>query len=307
MVVEVDTGAEALVDPRATRRLIALELADVQIAPPLELDPGQSHSVFVRVVRSEGDDLAVELWEHGSAYGVRRVSGSGSSALRSRRIALVAAELVRLLGRRRQREAQLAERARQAEQSAEPAWRGVPIYVRPAISAVGVAARVGGDSWLAGPSLEVALLSDAGPRLALGAGWWVGETQGGGGLRWAELAVIPSYRVSLARSVGLDLGAVGAVSSLRLTGLELSGAAASTGDTWGARAAARVRLQVRLSDDLAIAAGPELGFALRSLQVVAGEGAESRLGGAWLGAGVALVVDPWWVGSAEGTGGAPPR
>src|SRR6187399_284920 len=63
--IEIDARAEALIEPRAVRRLVQLELADVDVRPA----PGQRDTVlFVRVLGAGEGQLRIELWERGVAY-----------------------------------------------------------------------------------------------------------------------------------------------------------------------------------------------------------------------------------------------
>src|SRR6187431_2323057 len=86
--------------PRATRRLVQLELSEIDV-PQASANKRSRAPLFFRVVLVE-PDVRVELWERGEYYGARGVSGSNAAGqLGARRVALAAAELARRLQRRR--------------------------------------------------------------------------------------------------------------------------------------------------------------------------------------------------------------
>src|SRR4051812_30881747 len=135
-VIEIDPRAEALIDPRALRRRVQLELADVTVPPPL----GQSEAaLFFRVLALSGSELKIELWERGVAYGSHVVAGGADAGpLLARRVALAAAELARELSDTREDEAtERAEAAAQRavlERAARERTRDGPRALRPGVS-----------------------------------------------------------------------------------------------------------------------------------------------------------------------------
>ena len=225
VVVEIDTRAEKAVKARLTRRLIALEIREVEVPPaPGEEAPGRDRSLFVRVVGAEDGRLRVELWEHGVFHGARHLSTSTESSqrLRSRRIALAAAELARRL--RRQRLAEAFRRAQDyaRDDKAKIQTGAPPPVARVALRAATHAAAVGpGNLYLAGPELAGVIRSRSGASLQLSMGWLFGTAPplaGSTGVRWLEVAVTPSYTAALGRGVELDVGAAAAAAALNFSG-----------------------------------------------------------------------------------------
>ncbi|HYP90384.1 MAG TPA: hypothetical protein VEQ59_19565, partial [Polyangiaceae bacterium] len=99
VVVEIDLGAERLVDARSARRLVPLELADVALPTTSRGTP----VLFFRVLGRDAGTLRLELWERGEFHGARTLSGAGENPqLVARRVALAAAELGRRLARKRE-------------------------------------------------------------------------------------------------------------------------------------------------------------------------------------------------------------
>ena len=121
VLVEIGDSAESLLDARATRRLVQLELSEIDV-PPASGNKRARAPLFFRVVLVE-PDVRVELWERGEYYGARVVSGSNAAGqLGARRVALAAAELARRLQRKRQVQAErerVAELSRAAEAARE--------------------------------------------------------------------------------------------------------------------------------------------------------------------------------------------
>jgi len=297
VVVEIDQKAEALLDPHLTRRLIQLELGDVEV-PPSEPPPGtpaEPSSLFFRVLVTRRGTLRVELWDHGEFGGARSVSTArGSSQIRSRRIALASAELARRLRQKRVYEVQQRARAKMRtknQQKAEAAARA-PRFV---LVAGAVGAALGpGDAWLAGPTLAGRLrLGHA--RLAVGAAWMPGAVPLAAGTpsaRWLELSLSPSYAVPLGRGFDLDVGLTAAAAAVHMTGNAALDGIDNEHDTWSARAVGHFYLEPRLSRTLSLSIGPEVGAVLRRIPVVDAQGARHRLGGLWLGAQLGVVLDP---------------
>src|SRR5258706_16211119 len=117
VVIEIDSAAEHWVDARSARRLIPLELSDVDVPPAPALRRAAA-TLFFRVLGRPDGALRVELWERGEFHGARVLSASGENAqLVARRVTLAAAELGRRLSRKRQAQLereQVEERARAA-------------------------------------------------------------------------------------------------------------------------------------------------------------------------------------------------
>jgi hypothetical protein len=295
VVVEVTARAEQQLDPRLTRRLIELELGDVEVPPSAsETHPRSYTTVFFRVLVPRADALRIELWDRGEFHGARSISGQGSRQLRARRVALGAAELVRRLREKRLAEArQLAEqKERLAQEQAErDAWEHKP--------AIALASRVSGavvgpgDLWLAGPGLSGQLRLAGGARLDLGIRWLWGGAPGVDDARvsWLELEVTPSQALRITPAFDIDLGIQAAAAAVHLSPAAAVDGVAGADDTWSARAGVVALAEPRLSPWARLSAGPELGVVLRRIPVRDEHGRDRLLGGLWIGASVALVLD----------------
>jgi len=189
VTVEIADGAEALLDARATRRLIALELADVNV-PRLDSAKRARSSLFFRVVQV-GPDLRVELWERGEFHGARVVSGTNAAGqLGARRVALAAAELARRLQKKRQVQAErelreAAARARARDRAARLTLDG-PLALRPSFELTGVG---GASATLFGPRLLGQWTFAKRARLDGGLAWLAGGAPHGSKLEWLELSI----------------------------------------------------------------------------------------------------------------------
>ncbi len=296
MVVEIDELAESLLDARLTRRLVKLELADVDV-PVEPLPKGAKHhaSLFFRVFVTPTGLVRVELWDRGEFHGARSLSPTyGSPQLRARRIALAAAELARGLRQKRLAEARLAARPKKNNDAAEHETR-VPPY-RFDLAARGGIALVGpGDAWLAGPGLGAGLHVGKHARLELGAAWLAGSSavaSPSAKLRWLELSLAPSWDFALARRTTLGAGIVAAASAVHVSGVAGVDDVAGEADTWSSRAAGRVALGVQLSRAVSVALAPEVGAVLRRVPFVDQGGAHGGVGGLWLGATLGVAIDP---------------
>jgi hypothetical protein len=279
LILEVSPDASPNVDPRASERLIALEIADIDVPSP----PGIAFRapLYFRILPLSTAAVRIELWELGKPYGVRSVSTVGSDSLKARRIALAAAELARQLRQRR-----IAELAREKEVAANrgPDSRefGVPIYARFAASGGASGAAIGGTgAWLVGPTLETTLRFGTGQRLSLGAAWLAGDAPvlRDGSMRWLEASLAFAQALPIARALKLELGVSAGAASVRVSG----GDVASTLDTWSARAVLSLRLEARLGDYTAMAVGPDVGALLRPVEVTDPGSGDHRLSGVWLG------------------------
>jgi hypothetical protein len=297
VVVEIDDSASSLLDTRLARRLIQLELSDLDIPP----DPVLAHSprgtaLFFRVSAARGGaTFRVELWDHGEFCGARLLTGErGSPELGSRRVALAAAELARRLHQRRLREIAVANAKRKAAENAKnEAAARVP---RLALSAGALAAWLGpGDAWLAGPELRGELRLFGGARLGVGVAWLAGALDGvpqSPGLRWFELSLSPSWTARLAPSFDLDAGLTASAAVAHFTRVSAVDGIAGELDTWSARAALHLLAEPRLARGVRLEVGPEIGALLRPLPFRDDAGIERHVGGLWLGATLGVVLDP---------------
>jgi hypothetical protein len=286
-VVEIGPRAEKLVEPLFTRRLMQLELNDVDV--PLEQGLGQKAkrlSLFYRVLAIEPHSIRIELWERGVFYGARSVDVSrGGSQLHSRRIALAAGELARDL-----RQARLARALEPKKTSGDTAPRPASEPVRLEVVSGAQGAWIGGGKLgLLGPEIGGQLGFDSGPELELRASWLFGGLVNAPGpvyAVWRELALSPGYMRRVSRTVGIGGGATFAAAALHLTRVASVDDHASSSDAWSARATLNAKLRVDLSELLTLSVRPEFGATLRHVEVVDRRAEERRLGGVWVGLGV---------------------
>ncbi len=290
VLIEISDAAEALLDARATRRLVRLELLDIQVAPPLGdkrgLDP-----LFFRVVQ-QGADLRVELWQRGEAHGARLVSGSGvGGQLSARRVALAAAELARRLKKKRQLavERERLDSAARAVALAEdePGAQASPLALRSSVAAVRVGSRA---ALLAGPRLLAQWTFARRARVDAGLSWLLGRAPSAARTEWLELSLAPSRRVTLSSTVDLDLGAELAAAWVRLAHVRGVDLIADQNETWSARATALVRLEPRLSRRARLSVGATGGLLLREVPFQPLSGGIERLHGLWLGLDLGVVL-----------------
>ena len=295
VLVEIGDSAETLLDARATRRLVALELADIDV-PPATGNPRAPRPLFFRIVQVERD-LRVELWERGEFLGARVVSGTNAGGqLAARRVALAAAELARRLQRKRQvqaeRERSLAlARAAAAAIEARRALDG-PFALRSSLELSSTGSMSG---LLAGPRLSGQWELTALPRrtrLEAGVAWLAGSAPGSAKLEWSELSVSLVHRFALAETLDLDLGLNAAAASVRLTGVRAVDAIADQHETWSARGGLVLRLEPRLSRHVRFSIGGEAGTLLRTIPFQGLAGDSERLRGMWLGLSLGVVLTP---------------
>lgn len=278
-------------DARSARRLVPLELADVNV-PPL----GAARStadLFFRVLRRNGGALRIELWERGEFYGARSLNVAGENPqLLARRVALASAELARRLARRR--EATLARDARVREARLAREWlraqrtQDGPVALRSELGLASVPSRAslfgvrsGGEFSLYGPL-----------RLDVSAEAWGGALQSSLKTELYGVALGPAYRLVLTRSLDLDLGARAAAFIVQAPGAaSLDGVPRQMG-SWTALVGGTARLQLRLTRQLRASLGVDAGPLLRSMSYVTAGGDAERLSGWWWSGSLGLVVTP---------------
>lgn len=296
VVVEVTPKAEKRLDAQLARRLIRIELGDIEVPPrPTDKYPGAASTVFFRVLAPSHDRLHVELWDRGDFYGARGVSVTGSAQLRSRRIALGAAELARRLRQRRiadahriRKEQRLADAA-EAERLREQRLRGVTV------SAGARGAYLSDAGPLAGPVLSAGYHFDRGPRVALHLGAYAGAASVAAespAMRWLEVGLRAGHGFRLGPSTDLVLGAEAAAAAVRVHSVPKVDDVAGQSDTWSARAGAQLRLEQRLGSRAFLGVGPDLGAVLRPVPIRDAADESHSLGGLWLGLGVELALSP---------------
>ena len=291
MLVEITDSAESLLDARATRRLVALELADIDVPPS-----GGKRArapLFFRVVQVDRD-LRVELWERGEYHGARVVSGSNAAGqLGARRVALAAAELARRLQKKRQVQAErerAAELVRAAITAAE-ARRALdgPLALRPSLTVVDIGSL---SSTLVGPRLLGQWTFARRMRIDGGLAWLAGSAPASARAEWLELSLAPMRRVALADTLDLDLGVSFAAAWLRLAKVRGVDQIVDQNETWSSRAALVTRLEPRLSRHVRLSIGAEAGLVLRKVPFESLSGSSEHLSGMWLGLDLGVVFTP---------------
>jgi len=290
IVMEIDAPAERMLDARSARRLVALELADVDVP---STSAGVQPALFFRVLGRQGGLVRVELWERGELHDARVVSSSeGSGQLVARRVALAAAELARDLRQRRiaQRRREERERARAAARAkleAERTREG-PLALRSSVGAVRSEELV-----LVGSSL-VGELSLRGPvRFDIGGRLLLGQDDGGRArVLWLELLLGPARRFRLLPSLDLDVAAFVAPTLVHIGGATAVSSVADVRQTWTARAGGAVRLQPRITRALRASVGVESALSLRTVTADFPDGANQRHRGLSFGAELGLVFTP---------------
>lgn len=291
MLVEIGDSAETLLDARATRRLVALELSEIEV--PAKAGKAGYAPLFFRVVQVE-HDVRVELWQRGEYHGARVIAGSNAAGqLGARRVALAAAELARRLQRKRQVQAEreLAQAKARAAAAALEARRALegPLAVRPSLAVVDVGAM---SSTLVGPRLLGQWTFTRRGRIDGGFAWLAGDAPGSARLQWLELSLAPMQRVSLSDAVELDLGVSVAASLVSLTRARAVDTITDQHETWSARAAAVARLEPRLSRQWRLSVGLDAGLMLRRVPYQTLAGSDEHLRGVWLGLDLGVVYTP---------------
>lgn len=296
VVVEVTPDAARIIEPQRTRRLVGLELSDIDVPELPGLPADTIPTLFFRVLVASPSSLRVELWQLGSRHGSRSVSSIGAPQLITRRIALAAAELARQLRQDRRLAMSKAKQKKPEEPKEQHRTAGAPLHARLAFEAGTAAAAVGlGNYWLVGPALGGSLRFDTGARLALGLRWLAGgvpRMAPDGAMRWLELSLSPSYAMACGARCAVDVGATAAVAAVHATRARGVDSTPSMLDTWTGRATGHVRLELHLAPGLRLSAGPEVGATLRRFAVEDISGRTRRLGGLYLGGALSFVIDP---------------
>ena len=288
-VLEIDNAAESVLDARVARRLVLLELADIDVPPDLK---AQKPALFFRVLGEPERWVRVELWERGVLFDVRMVSGAQSGGhLLARRVALAAAELARRMRQRRRIEKRDHDRELQRRRSRvtlEAArTREGPLAVRTELAAARTR-----QLTLLGPGLSAELSLRRALRLDLGAhylGAW--DHSGRALLSFAELSVGPALRARVASRLDLDFAARAAAAAVHIAGASAVDAIVGERDTWTARAGLALRLQPHLARWARASVGAEGGFFLRPMLASFPDGRE-RFQGWYLGFSLGLVTTP---------------
>jgi hypothetical protein len=295
VAVEIGPRAEAALDARAVRRLVQLELADVNVPP----EAGATDvRLFVRVLAtSEAGQLRIELWELGEQHGARAVAtgpapgARGGSSLVARRVALAAAELARGLRQRRRVAAVAAERVRRRADARARLLAGRTLD-GPVALRVGAHGTFAERLVLAGPVLDGELHVYRGLRLDVGAGWSFGAFDGDRPVEAWSLRLGPMKRFVLGGALDLDLGGRADASVLAFS--RVNGADGQRGqyESWWARLEAVARLQPRLARSVRLSFGVTGGTTLRRPHLELTDGSRLAAGRAFFGAELGVVLTP---------------
>jgi hypothetical protein len=277
-IVEIDDAAARLLDTQSTRRLIRLELADID----WDADSSNKAVLYFRIFATADGNLTIELWDRGSSYGDRHVSSQGNEPLRARRLALASAELARAALRQQHIEAH-RKHHRERRTPTPAAALMLPASLRLLPSLHGATIDFD-DLVVLGPRLSAALVFQQGPRVDLGVGWELGRVRAPGdpaNARWSEVFLAPSYAWHFGNSE-VDLG------------LQVSAAAASFLDfpvgptqrrsvhTWSSQLGLLGRYHHALSPAVRLFLAVEAGHTLRPIPVWSSTGGDP-LGGFWGG------------------------
>jgi hypothetical protein len=288
--IEIELGIEAVIDARAVRRLIQLELSDV-VVPPRAGEP--EAQLFVRVLSSAEGQLRVELWERGEQHGARLVSGvQNAPSVAARRVALAAAELARGLRQKRRLQAVEVERTRRRiareERLAQSRTLDGPVALRAGGEWVW-----GRNLWLAGPTLDGEANLFGRLRLDLGASWTFGRlTPGRTNVEAMSLRAGPARRFALGTHTDLDVGARAEAALLTFHGVRGVDGMREEEQSWSARTLAVVRFERRLGRSARLELGALGGLSLRRVPVTLADGRSLRIGGGLVGAELGLVLTP---------------
>lgn len=295
-VIEIQDEEQGWVEGKVVRRLVSLELADIQLPKEKAAHGPAFDGVYLRVLRLD-TQMVVELWYRAELQAQRRLTSTGGAPVRARRIALAAEEMARRLRDKRLVE-ERRNRRRSRAQAVAAATYPVVIPAELTLSSAIQGATIGtGSAWLVGPQLGFALRAQRGPRLAITAAQLVGFTPGlaaASELLWWELALSPGYAFTLSPTTSGHVGLSAAAAALHVNGSRqtLDGA-------WSARAGLDVGGSLRLSARARMTLGAEAGFVLRPVRVEAPSGLASlnglsseRLGGTWLGVKLGLTLLP---------------
>ncbi|HYQ16961.1 MAG TPA: hypothetical protein VEQ58_14420 [Polyangiaceae bacterium] len=288
VVVEIDLGAERLVDARSARRLVPLELADVAVPASGRGTP----VLFFRVLGRESGTLRLELWERGEFHGARTLNGAGENPqLLARRVALAAAELGRRLARKREATLARDERLRvsreaRARERRERTREG-PLALRAELGLATVPSKL----WLFGQSVSAEVSLRGAFRLDVGAELWGGSLEPRLRTELQGVGLGPAYRLVLTRALDLDLGLRAAAFVAQVPAASSLDGIAGQSSSWTAMLTGASRLELRLSTHVRAALGVAAGAVLRSVPYAADSRTE-RLRGVWLSSSLGIVVTP---------------
>jgi hypothetical protein len=288
--IEIDPRAESLIDARALRRRVQLELADVAVPPPL----GQREAaLFFRVLDAGSGQLRVELWERGVPYGSRVVAGATDGGpLLARRVALAAAELARELSDSREDEAtdrvEAARHERELELVAHRRTLDGPRALR-----AGAAGAWSPKLAYVGPSLTAELDVYRKSRLDLDVSAGFGAAGRSAALETLSFGIGPARRLVLGPRWDLDLALRAAASLLEFSDARGVDRIARERQSWTAGVEARLRLEPRLSRAVRLVLGVGAGALLRRVPLELASGRQKDFEGPFLTGELGIVLTPF--------------
>lgn len=288
--IEIDPGAESLIEARALRRRVELELADVAVPPA----PGQRDAaLFFRVLYAGNGQLRVELWERGVAHGSRVVAGATDGGpLLARRVALAAAELARELSDTREDEAaDRLDAARQQHERALAARRRT--LEGPRALRAGATGAWSPKLAYVGPSLAAELDVYRKARLDFDVSLGFGAAARTAALETLSLGIGPARRFVLGPRWDLDLALRAAASLLEFSDARGVDGIARERQSWTAGVEARLRLEPRLSRAVRLVLGLGAGALLRRVPLELTSGRQKDLDGPFLAGELGIVLTPF--------------
>jgi hypothetical protein len=300
--LEMPAGAPS---EASARRTLALELEGIAVPPDALRIGDASDDVQLHIavtVESRHPEtgaeewLLVRVWDRGELAGSRRVSAVGHPTTIGRRVALAAAELVRQLAALRTRNRRLAVRREQDSEIERQIERQQAVRRRVALESDLHFVWAPEGAWLVGPSVGLEFNRQLPLRFRTGLSLLAGE------IYKAPIAAAETPLTSwLDAHAGVYWtpefgtnwsGEVGGLLALALVDV---GGGASVDDianqsaTWTARLGAELAISRAIGPGARVRFGFGVGALLRPIPITLGD-AETRLGGAYLGAQVALLV-----------------
>jgi len=300
--LEIPAGAPS---EASARRTLALELEGIVVPPdPLRIgdasDDVQLHisvTVESRHLETGAEEwLLVRVWDRGELAGSRRVSAAGHPTTIGRRVALAAAELVRQLAALRTRNRRLAvNRERDSEIERQIEHREA-VRHRLALESDVRFLWLPEGAWLLGPSIGLEFNRQLPLRFRTGLSLLAGEICKGP-IAPAETPLTSWLDAHAGVYWAPELGAkwsgeVGGL--LALTLVDVGGGASVDGianqsATWTARLGLDFAVARAVGPGARVRFGLGAGALLRPIPIALGD-TQTELGGAYLGAQIALLV-----------------
>jgi hypothetical protein len=282
-IVEIDDAASRLLDAQSTRRLIGLELADLD----WEAAAASDAVLYFRIFATSDGNLTIELWDRGRRYGDRHISSQGNEPVRARRLALASVELARAAIRQQSVE-QRRKRHRPRPVDVPSSSLQLPASLRLLPSARGSTVDFS-DLTVAGPRLSAALVFQQGPRLDLGVGWQAGRVRApadgthdsGANARWSEIFLAPSYSWHWGDSE-IDLGLQISAAAVSFQDFPVGPVERRSVHTWSSQLGLLTRYHHALSPSFRLFLELEAGHTLRPIAVW-NPASNDQLAGFWAG------------------------